>query len=202
MALAERPNLVNRMVRAARLDVTLYEEVEADETATGQAALVVLVVGLVGGFHPAARPTAAMLIAGMIGGGIAALLGWVIWAYLAYWIGTRLFAGTATPGEMLRTLGFSQSAGVLNVPVWLTWLNIPAVSSLFYLVAAVVWVWVLVAGVIAVRQALDFSTEKAIFTVLLGWVAEVMIIFLVTFVLVALVLGAAVRAGVSIHAGG
>src|SRR5712692_6466966 len=79
MALAERPNLVNRMIRAARLDVTLYEEVEADETATGQAALVVLLVGMAGGLACAFSMEGhgdESLIGGLILGGIAALVGW------------------------------------------------------------------------------------------------------------------------------
>jgi len=36
----------NRMIRAAKLKVDLYEEVEADTTATRQAFLVVLIVSL------------------------------------------------------------------------------------------------------------------------------------------------------------
>src|SRR5947209_18289815 len=119
MALGARSDLVSRMIRAAQLDVTLYEEVEADEGATGQAALVVLLIGMIAGLGSgltrAAHGQSAWLIGGIIFGGIAALLAWVIWAYIAYFVGTQLFGGTATPGEMLRTLGFAQSPGVLRI---------------------------------------------------------------------------------------
>jgi hypothetical protein len=187
MAEAQRSTLTVRMIRAAQLDVTLFEEVEADETATGQAALVVLLVGMIGGFacalgqmegHPHGSPIGAPI--GMIVGGIAALVGWWIWAMLTYWIGTRLFGGTATPGEMLRTLGFAQSPGLLTILAFIPLLHWP--------IHAVAWLWVLVAGVVAVRQALDFTTEKAILTVVIGWLVQIAFwIALVVFVLAAIV---------------
>jgi hypothetical protein len=194
MALAERPNLVNRMIRAAQLDVTLYEEVEADETAMGQAALVVLLAGMAGGLACAFSMEGhgdESLIGGLILGGIAALVGWWIWAMLTYWIGTRLFGGTATPGEMLRTLGFAQAPGLLNALAF--------IPVFHWLVHAVAWAWILIAGVIAVRQALDFSTEKAVITVLVGWLAELALWFAIAVLfllpILALILGAAVLGG-------
>ena len=42
-------SLGNRMIRAAKLDVSLYEEVEADTGATGQAMLVVVLSSLAAG---------------------------------------------------------------------------------------------------------------------------------------------------------
>ena len=40
---------VNRIIRACKLDVSLYEEVEADKSATFQAALVVVLSSLAAG---------------------------------------------------------------------------------------------------------------------------------------------------------
>src|SRR5262245_44219424 len=158
--------LIPRMKRAAALDVSRYEEVEHDEGLSGQAALVVLLAGMAGGFgeglgHTIHGHGGPPLIVGMIAGGLGGLLGWVIWAALTYFIGTRLFGGTATPGEMMRTLGFAQSPAVLNA--------LGFIPILGWLIRTAVAVWTLVAGVIAVRQALDVSTEKAIFTVAIGW---------------------------------
>jgi hypothetical protein len=195
MAAAGTPDLVARMTRAAQLDVALYEEVEVDESATGQAALVVLLAGLASGFgHGLSQMIAghggAPLAVGMIGGGIAQLIGWVIWALLTYWIGTSLFKGTATPGEMLRTLGFAQSPGVLIALSF-----IPIVG---WLIHVVVGIWMLMAGIIAIRQALDFTTEKAIYTVLIGWLVPFVLsllfgAFIMT--IVALIFGAAAIGG-------
>jgi hypothetical protein len=35
----------------------------------------------------------------------------------------------------------------------------------------VVVVWILLAGIIAIREALDFSTAKAVVTAVLGWLS-------------------------------
>lgn len=156
--MAASSSLTDRMIRAATLQVDVYEEVEHDESATGQAALVVAIVALasaIGGIEGG--------ISGIIGGLIAAVLGWLIWAGVTYLIGDKLLGGTATWGELLRTIGFAQSPGVLYVLAFIPLLG--------WLVRLVVAIWILVAGIIAIRQALDFGTGKAIVTALLGWLA-------------------------------
>ncbi len=167
-------SIANKMIRAARLDVSLYEEVEADEGATTEALVVVLIVAIAGGI-------------GALGGGlggfilaiVSALVGWVVFAFLTYIIGTTLFGGTATMGEMLRTLGYAYSPGVLDI---LTIVSvIPCLGPLVaLLIVLFTWVWRLATTVVAVRQALDFDTTKAILTCLLGWLAGVVVVFLVS----------------------
>lgn len=151
-------SIVDRMRGAALLDVDTYEDVEADTTATGQAAVVVGIVAIAQGIG--AINLGARAIIGMM---IAAFLGWLIWALITYLIGDKLLGGTATWGELLRTLGFAQSPGVLYV--------LGIVPVLGGLVRFAVAVWVLIAGIIALRQALDFGTGKAILTAILGWLA-------------------------------
>lgn len=151
-------SLTERMQGAARLDVHTYEEVEADTGATGQAATVVVIVAIASAIGGAGDGAV-----GIIGGMVAALLGWLIWAGITYLIGDKLLGGTATWGELLRTLGFAQAPGVLNVLGF-----IPLVGTL---VKVVVAFWILVAGVVAIRQALDFGTGRALVTALLGWLA-------------------------------
>jgi hypothetical protein len=151
-------SLTDRMMGAAKLDVDVYEEVEADTTATGQAALVVAIVAVA-----AAIGSAGGGVFAAIGGMIAALLGWLLWAGVTYLIGDKLLGGTATWGELLRTLGFAQSPGVLYILAIL-----PLVGGLVRFVVAI---WILIAGIIAIRQALDFSTGKAVLTAVLGWLA-------------------------------
>jgi hypothetical protein len=151
-----------RMVGAATLDVPTYEEVEHDRTATGQAAGVVALVAIataIGSLHSGS--------AGVIGGLVSAFIGWLIWAAVTLFIGTRVFAGTADMGEMLRTLGFAQAPGVLKVLA-----IVPILGWIAWIVAGI---WMLVCGVVAVRQALDFTTGKAIGTVLLGWLCYVVV---------------------------
>lgn len=144
---------IDRMLRAARLDVKLYEEVEADTSATSQALLVVILVAVAGGIGSFFSGGVVGLVTGIVVG----VVGWAIWAFLTHLIGTKLFGGTATMGELLRTVGFAYSPGVLNI--------LGFIPGLGALIGLVVFAWTIVAGVIAVRQALDFSTGKAIATV-------------------------------------
>jgi len=150
------------MLGAARLDTAVYEAVEADRTATSQAAAVVAIVAVASAIG-AARGGGGSIVGALIG----AFIGWLIWSGVTYLVGTRVFDGTATWGELLRTLGFAQSPGVLYV--------FGFVPVLGWLVRAVVAVWILVAGIVAIRQALDFTTGRAILTALLGWLALVVV---------------------------
>ena len=157
-AIGRRQPMLERMKGAALLDVHTYEEVEADTTATAQAAAVVALTAIAHGIGAATQGAP-----GIVAGIVAALLGWLVWAGVTYLIGDKLLGGTATWGELLRALGFAQSPGVLGVLAIL-----PLVGGVIRLAIAV---WVLIAGIIAIRQALDFSTGKAILTAVIGWLA-------------------------------
>jgi hypothetical protein len=156
MITPRRHSWTERMVGAAKLDVNIYEEVEADTTATGQAAGVVALVAVAQAIGAIGEGTL-----GLVGGLVGALLGWLIWAGVTYLIGANLLGGSATWGELLRTLGFAQAPGMLAVLGL-----IPVVGGL---VRVAVTIWILIAGVIAIRQALDVSTGKAVLTAVLGW---------------------------------
>jgi hypothetical protein len=152
-----------RIIGAAKLDVGVYEEVEADTQATGQAAGVVLLSSLAAGIG--SLGLGASGLGGVIAGSVVALLTWIIWAFLTYFIGTRLLPEPQTHadmGQLMRTLGFAQSPGLLRL-----FGGIPGIGPLML---TVVSVWMLVAMVIAVRQALDYtSTWRAVGVCLVGW---------------------------------
>jgi hypothetical protein len=156
--------LFERMMRAARLDSNLFEEVEADLSATSQAATVVGIVALCGGIggaiNLAMQGQTGLAVIAFIGGIIMAFVGWVAWSYITYWVGTSIFKGQATPGELLRTVGFAQTPGVLNILSF-----IPVVGGIVSLVTGI---WALVAGIIALRQALDITTGQAVITAIIG----------------------------------
>lgn len=149
-------DLVERMIGAATLDIQTYEDVEADPSATGQAAAVVAMAAVAAGIGNAGEGLWAALVSP-----VWALLAWLIWAGVTYLIGAKLLGGTATWGELLRTLGFAQSPGVLYLLGIL-----PLVGGI---VGLILPFWILAAGIIGIRQALDFSTGKAILTAVLGW---------------------------------
>jgi len=157
------------MIRAAKLDVDLYEEVEADTTANGQAFIVVLVTSLAAGIGIAVNrlivddQSNSYILWGFLTGLGFSIIGWLLWTLVVYVIGVTLFKTQETEadyGQLLRTLGFATTPDVLGV-----FLFIPVFGGLLSLIA---FIWKTVAGVIAVRQALDFSTWRAIGTCLLG----------------------------------
>ena len=170
-------NMVDRMLRAARLDAKVYEEVEADRSAMGQAMTVVVLSSVAGGIG-----TAESGAVGLIAGAVASLIGWYIWAFLTYYIGTRWLPEPTTEadtGQMLRTLGFASAPGLIRVAG-----VIPAVG-IVPLVAAPIWM--LCTMVVAVRQALDYaSTGRAIVVCLIGFVVQVIAIAAIFFTLGAL----------------
>ncbi|CAA9545616.1 MAG: hypothetical protein AVDCRST_MAG70-482 [uncultured Thermomicrobiales bacterium] len=146
-------SLVQRMIGAARLDVPTYEEIEHDEGATPQAAIVVVIVSLATAIGSLGNDDAT---AGFVSGLISSLLGWVIGAALVYFVGTRLLAGAATQatlGQVLRTMGFASTAGILSVFGFITFVG--------PIIAFIGPVLVMVATFIAIRQSLDISTGRA-----------------------------------------
>jgi hypothetical protein len=161
MAISPRHRWTNRMKGAALLHIDTYEEVEADQTATGQAAGVVALVAIAQAIGGAGEGGF-----GIFAGVISALLGWLLWAGITYLIGAKLLGGTATWGELLRTIGFAQTPGVLHV--------LGIIPVLGGIIRFGVTIWVLIAGIIAIRQALDISTGKAILTAVLGWLVIIL----------------------------
>ena len=147
-----------RMKGAAFLSIDTYEEVENDVNATVQAATVVALgaVAFAIGVSQWRLSVMVFLAAG-------ALLGWVITAAITNFIGVTLFGGTATWGEMLRTLGFAQAPKILLV--------LAIVPGLRVAVFSIVGVWVLFTQFIAIREALDVSNGRAFATALLAWLA-------------------------------
>lgn len=159
---------VERVIGAARLDARVYEDIEADRTATPQAVAVVVLASLAGGLAvgDGAR--------GLVAGTVAGLVGWVVWAGLIYFIGTRWLPEPTTRtdlGELLRVIGFATAPGLLRI--------VGIVPLLTALVFAVTTVWTLVAVVVAVRQALDYtSTARAVGVCLIGFLVQMAIFVL------------------------
>ena len=156
-----------RMMRAAKLDVNLYEEVEADETAMKQAMGVVVLSSVAAGIG-----SMSMGVGNLIFGTMLALIGWFIWAYITFIIGTKILPEAQTKsnyGELLRTIGFSSSPGLIRV-----FGIIPGVGKLVFIIAGV---WMLIAMVIAVRQALDYkSTGRAVGVCVIGWFFQALVL--------------------------
>lgn len=154
---AARSPFLRRVLGAATFSLPVYEEVERDPDATLQAAGVVGLVALATALGGLQRGPGGLL-AGILG----AYVGWALWSGTCYLVGVQLFEGTADWGELLRTIGFAQAPGVLLVLGAL-----PQVGVLFYIA---VLLWMVGTVLTAIRQALDFSTLRATFTALAGFV--------------------------------
>ena len=148
----ERPaadrSLIGRMIRAAQLDPRLYAEVEADETATSQAATVVLLAAIAGGVNFPGESGQMLL------GGVLALVSWYLFSYVIYLVGGRLLPEPQTKANfkaILRAVGFANAPGVLRLLGIVPELQIP--------VLFVALVWMLVATVTAVRHALSYTSS-------------------------------------------
>jgi len=161
---------IDRIVRAAKLDINLYEEVEADKGAMSQAMGVVVFSSIAAGIGS----IGTIGVKGIIIGAITALIAWYVWAYMTYFIGAKILPEPQTKadhGELLRTIGFSSSPGLIRVLA-----IIPGISGIIFTVASI---WMLTAMVIAVRQALDYqSTLRAVGVCIIGWVIQAIILMI------------------------
>jgi hypothetical protein len=163
------------MIRAAKLEPLLYEEIKTDTNAAWQALGVVVLSSLAAGIG-SARYTG---LGGLAVGVLLALIAWYVWAFLTSLIGAKLFP-MSRPSmrhrEVWRTLGFASAPGVLRV-----FGAVPGCTGMAFLVAAV---WMLIATVVATRQALDYtSTARAVGVCLPGWCAHVcLVLFLLLLV--------------------
>ncbi len=158
-------NLVQNMIQAAKLNVDFYNAVEHDESKTSEALQVVIIAAIASAIGTG---LGGIFTHGFTAGIFAALFGllWVLagyylWSYLTFYIGVKLFQGEAEVGEVLRTFGYAQSPRVLGVFSF-----IPCIGWLISFAASI---WALVASIIAIREAMDFDTGKAVLTTVIAW---------------------------------
>ena len=170
------PTLFERMLRAAKREEHLYEEVEADASLTREAAIVIVIVALASGIGAINQG-----LSGLLWGLVFALAGWALWAWIIYFVGTRFLPQPQTHadwGQVARGTGFAQSVGVLHILAF--------IPVLGWLVSFAAWIWQIVCMVTAVRQALDYdSTGRAVLVVLIGFIPY----FLLNFIVLGLLLG-------------
>ena len=166
--MARPVSFLDRLRGAALLDAATYEEVEADETATGQAMAVVVLASIAAGLGELSRSG----LVGLLLGAAVALIAWFIWAGITYVVGAKLMPESETEadlGQLLRTIGFSAAPGLARV--------VGVVPLLGTVLSFAIEVWMLVAMVVAVRQALDYrSTGRAVLVCVIGFAVYLMFI--------------------------
>jgi|TARA_B110000444_G_scaffold250159_1_gene276153 hypothetical protein len=161
---------INRVFRAIKIDIELYEEVERDKGATIQAGIVVVLSSLAAGIGAMQMGMSNFLLAPAM-----SLLSWYVWAYVIYFVGVKLFNDPKTKsshGELLRTIGFSSAPGLIRVfGVTPELMTVTFIGSAF---------WMLACMVVAVKSALDYeSLWKAFRVVIVAWLIQAFFLFLV-----------------------
>jgi hypothetical protein len=160
-------SIIDRMLGALRLQSAVYEEVEADQKATGEAAFIVVATSLVSGAVNGVLTGASSGFFGALG----SLLGWAFYAWVAYIVGVKLFPGSETKsswGELARTLGYANTARFL-----ILFELVPGLQAITRLVVSI---WVLVATVVALRAALDITTGRAVWIAIASAIGQLIII--------------------------
>lgn len=157
-----------RIIRAAKLDAHVYEEVEQDTKAMPQAMAVVLLSAVAAGIGSVTQ----IGLGGIFFVALIGLIAWYVWAMLTYLIGTKLLPEPQTKanlGELLRTIGFSSSPGLIRI--------LGVIAGLQRVIFPLAAAWMLVAMVIAVKCALDYkSTWRAVGVCLIGWLIQLVLL--------------------------
>lgn len=174
--------MIDRILRAIRLDPDVYREIAEDENALSEAAIIVLVVTFLSALGTAFISD-SFFVSLIVSWLTSVVIGWIGWAVLTYFVGVNLFGGRSSIAEMLRVLGYATAPRLLGIFGF-----IPCVGWLASLAGAIL---ALIAGVIAVRESMEFDTGKAVLTVLIAWV----IAFAITFAISLLIGGGAALAG-------
>jgi hypothetical protein len=174
-------SLSARMTGAMQADVKTFQEIEADPTAISQAVTVILIAGvasLIGNMFRIGIMHGVMML-------VVNVIGYALWTLLVVLIGTKLMPEPATKADFnegFRVIGFTASPGVFNI--------LAIVPFLGPLISFVVWIWMVIVGVVAVREVLDYSnTGRAVIVCLISacicWIVSM-------FVLVPLLIGSAI----------
>jgi hypothetical protein len=155
-------SLGERMVGVMKADVKTFQEIEADPTAIGQAVTVIVIAGIASLFGNVFR-SGVFLGMMML---IISLCTYALWSLLVVLIGTKLMPEPTTKAdfnEAFRVIGFTAAPGVFNV--------LAIIPFLGPLISLAISLWMLVIGVIAVREVLDYSnTGRAIIVCLIAMV--------------------------------
>jgi hypothetical protein len=174
----------DRIVGAMRLDAATFEDIERDPSAIGQAVGVIALAAISAGigniWYGGMR--------GIVGRIVGSLIGYLLWTVLVWLIGTKLMPDPATKADLpetFRVIAFAAAPGVLGF--------ITIIPILGWLLMAVIWIWMMAAMVVAVRQVLDYTdTMKAVIVVVIGFVVQ----WVISAIIAAMIIGSAVIGGV------
>lgn len=166
--------MIDRMMRAIRLDRTLYRQVADNPQFTSEATLIAIIVSAIAALSAlfGTQPSVLLFLA-QLGNGL--LFGWILWAVVSFFVGSTFFQGRSSVPEMMRTLAYAGVPRLLGVFSF-----IPCVG---WILALAGWLLSIIAGVIAIREAMEFDTTKAVITAFIGF-----LLFLIASAILGLIL--------------
>lgn len=172
--------MLDRIMGVITLKAATYREIADDKTATGQAAVIVIVMAIISAVIGAillvalapslpAGTAAASPLAFAIRTVVNAIISWLIGGWVIAFVSTKFFGGKTDTGEMLRVFGFAQVFQIIGV--------IPCLGTIVALVLS------LIAAVIGIREASEFDTTKAILTAVVAFVILLIVGAIIGFIL-------------------
>lgn len=176
--------IISRVTRVFTFDLTVFQEVEEDQTATQQAWAVVVIVAVASAIGSG--------IGSLIGGGgflglilglvltpITMVVGYFLWAFITSWVGTNMFQAQTDFAEMQRVIGFAFAPHILGF--------LAIIPCLGGFVAFIGGIWALVLAVMAVKEGLDVDWPQAIITCGIGWIASIILVGIPSFIMNAVI---------------
>jgi hypothetical protein len=184
--------IISRVMRVFTFDLTVFQEVEEDQTATQQAWVIVVIAALASGIGSGIGNIISGggflgLILGLILTPILALIGYFLWAFVTYWVGVNMFQGETDFEEMQRVIGFAYAPNVLGLLSF-----IPCVGWIISLAGGL---YALVLSVMAVKEGLDVDMGKAVVTCIIGWIVNMILVSGVMALIMGAIIGVSVIAG-------
>lgn len=163
--------MLERIIGVFKLDRNVFADIEHDQSALSQAAIVVAIVAalsavgsLIGALFQLATGTTEGIggsILGIVLSFVMVFVNWAIWSGVTFFVGTKLFNGEADFQEMMRVIGFAYAPQMLSI--------IPCIGPI------VGGIWSLIASYIAIKEGLDLDDGQTIATVVVGWLVTMVI---------------------------
>lgn len=175
--------LTERIIGAFTFRKGVYQEVEQDTTFTSTAWLIVVVVAFLDQLGSFATGNIFRWFGGAILATIMAVIGFAVAAAIVSWVGKTVYNADVTFDELVRTLGLAYVwrvigvLGVLTAPFGFLGCLVAPVYFAAFILGLVAWF-------VAAKEALDLEWGQTIITVILGWLA-----FLVIMIVTGVVLG-------------
>ena len=177
--------MMDRIMKVFTFKQEVYKEVEDDASFTQTAWMIVAVVAFLSQLGTNAglvHVEGASWVLGTISGTIFAVAGFAVGAFIISWAGKTFFDADVTYEEMVRTLGLAYVWNIIGL-FGIIGLVSPGLACVVGPIGFAAGIAGLVSWFIAAKEALDLEWPQTIGTVVIGWVASLIISLVATAIL-------------------